>query len=108
MLWLALGGSLFATVLTGAALGAALGLTGFIILKFFAGGSTELAVLGVWNLMNSFTLSSVPMFILLGDILVISGISSRIYGAVVPLFERVPGQLLHSNIVVCTLFGAVG
>ncbi len=107
MLWLALGGSLFGTVLTGAALGAALGLTGFVILQFFAGGSTELAVLGVWNLMNSFTLSSVPMFILLGDILVISGLSSRIYGAVVPFFERVPGQLMHSNIAVCTLFGAV-
>jgi C4-dicarboxylate transporter, DctM subunit len=107
MLWFALGGSLFGAVLTGAALGAALGLTGFVILQFFAGGSTELAVLGVWNLMNSFTLSSVPMFILLGDILVISGLSSRIYGAVVPLFERVPGQLMQSNIAVCTLFGAV-
>lgn len=107
MFWLVLGGALLTTVGTGAALGAALGLVGFIVLQFFGGGATELAVLGVWNLMNSFTLSSVAMFILLGDLLVASGISDRVYGAVAPLFARLPGQLLHSNIAVCTIFGAV-
>jgi tripartite ATP-independent transporter DctM subunit len=107
MLWLVLGGSLGSLVLAGAALGAAMGLTGFIVLTFFAGGVTDIAMLGVWNQTNNFTFSAVPMFILLGDLLVASGLSARIYGAIVPLFERVPGQLLHSNIAVSTLFGAV-
>ena len=107
MLALVLGGSLFGMVLVGATLGAAMGLTGLIILEFFAGGATDLGILAVWNQTNNFTFSAVPMFILLGELLVASGLSSRIYGAVAPLFERIPGRLLHSNIAVSTLFGAV-
>lgn len=107
MIWLFLFGSVFGTLTTGAALGAVLGLTGLIILEFMAGGSTYLAAQAVVNAMNSFTLSAVFMFILMGEVLVVSGLSSRIYGAVVPFFARVPGKLLHTNIVVCTLFAAV-
>ncbi|MEQ8345221.1 MAG: TRAP transporter large permease [Sneathiellaceae bacterium] len=107
MIWLVLFGSLFGTVAAGAALGAALGLTGMIVLQFFARGATELAVQAVWNVLNNFSFSAVPMFILMGEILVASGLSARIYGAVAPLFRNVPGKLLHTNIAVCTLFGAV-
>lgn len=107
MLWLVLGGSLVGLLATGAALGAGMGLTGFIILKFFAGGATDLALIGVWNQTYNFTFSAVPMFILLGDMLVASGISARVYGAVAPLFQRFRGGLLHSNIAVSTIFGAV-
>ena len=106
-MWFALGGSLLGFAAFGAALGATMGLTGFIILKFFANDSAHLGVYAVWDLMNNFTFSAVPMFILLGDVLVASGLSGRIYGAISPLFERVPGQLLHSNIAVSTLFGAI-
>jgi len=102
-----MGGSLTALLAVGAALGAAMGLTGFILLEFFAGGATDMAIIGVWNISNNFTFSAVPMFILLGDLLVASGISGRVYGAVSPLFQRIPGGLLHSNIAVCTVFGAV-
>ena len=107
MLGLVLGGSLFGMTMVGATLGAAMGLTGLILLKFFAGGATDLGILAVWNLMNNFTFSAVPIFILMGDLLVASGLSQRIYAAVAPLFERIPGRLLHSNIAVSTLFGAV-
>lgn len=107
MLYAVLGGSLFGIASLGATLGAAMGLTGFIILYFFADGSTNAGVYAVWDLMNNFTFSAIPMFILLGDLLVAGGLSSRIYNAIAPLFERVPGQLLHSNIAVSTVFGAV-
>ncbi|MEM6462468.1 MAG: TRAP transporter large permease [Pseudomonadota bacterium] len=97
------------TVLAGSglALGAALGLTGFLILQFAAGGVTFVAVDAVWNVLNSFTLSAIPLFIILGEIMLRSGVSERIYSALTPLFRRVPGGLLHTNIAVCTLFGAV-
>ena len=95
------------TAASGAALGAALGLTGFILLHFFANGATSLAINAIWNVFNSFTLSAIPLFILLGEILLHSGISQRAYTAFRPLFSRVPGGLLHTNIAVCTLFGAV-
>lgn len=105
--WVTLIGSLLATAGTGVALGAALGLTGLIILHFFSNGATSLAVDAIWGVFNSFTLSAVPLFILLGEILLRSGISEKAYSAFSPLFRKVPGGLLHTNIAVCTLFGAV-
>ncbi len=107
MIWTMLGGSLLATVLSGAVLGAALGLTGFAILHFYGGGATQRGMEAVWNVLNSFTLTSVPLFILLGDVLVASGLSKGVYQAMAPLFARLPGGLLHTNIAVCTVFGAV-
>ena len=107
MFWTTLIGVLIFTASSGIALGAALGLTGLVILHFFANGSTYLAVDVIWGVFNSFTLSAVPMFILLGEILLRSSVSERAYKAFTPVFARVPGGLLHSNIAVSTLFGAV-
>jgi tripartite ATP-independent transporter DctM subunit len=107
MIWTTLGGALVASVLSGAVLGAALGLTGFVILYFFAGGATRLGVQAVLNILNEFTITAVPLFILLGDVLVASGLSAGVYQAMAPLFRRVRGGLLHTNIAVCTVFGAV-
>ncbi|MXX88231.1 MAG: TRAP transporter large permease [Boseongicola sp. SB0677_bin_26] len=105
--WGLLVGGLAVLAGSGLALGAALGLTGLLILHFLAGGSTYVAVDAVWNVLNSFTLSAIPLFIMLGEIMLRSGVSERIYTALVPLFQRLPGGLLHTNIAVCTLFGAV-
>ena len=105
--WGILVGGLSILAGSGLALGAALGLTGLLILKYAAGGSTFVAVDAVWNVLNSFTLSAIPLFIMLGEIMLRSGVSEKIYTALSPLFQRVPGGLLHTNIAVCTLFGAV-
>jgi C4-dicarboxylate transporter, DctM subunit len=107
MSWLILGSSLAILLGSGALLGAALGLTGFILLHFQANGASALAINSAWNLLTEFTLSAVPLFIILGDILLASGVSTRVYNGLTPLFRRIPGQLLHTNIAVCTLFGAV-
>ena len=107
MLWTTLIGILVVTASSGVALGGALGLTGLVILEFFGNGSTYLALDVIWGVFNSFTLSAVPMFILLGEILLRSGISERAYTAFTPVFAKVPGGLLHSNVAVCTFFGAV-
>jgi len=105
--WALLLGGLTVLAGSGLALGAALGLTGLLILHFIANGSTFVAVDAVWNVLNSFTLSAIPLFIMLGEIMLRSGLSDRIYTALSPLFRSVPGGLLHTNIAVCTLFGAV-
>jgi tripartite ATP-independent transporter DctM subunit len=107
MIWTTLGLGLGATVLSGAVLGAALGLTGFLILHLHAGGATQSAVQAIWNTLNEFTLTAIPLFILLGEVLVASGLAKGVYQAMAPLFGRVPGRLLHTNIAVCTVFGAV-
>ena len=105
--WGLLLGGLTVLAGSGLALGAALGLTGLLILQFAARGATFVAVDAVWNVLNSFTLSAIPLFIILGEIMLRSGVSERVYSALSPLFSRVPGGLLHTNIAVCTLFGAV-
>ncbi|MBB3139222.1 TRAP transporter large permease [Halomonas organivorans] len=107
MSWAILSAGLLVFLGSGAVLGAALGLTGFILLHFQAGGASALAINSAWNLLTEFTLSAVPLFIFLGDILLASGVSTRVYNGLTPLFRRIPGQLLHTNIAVCTLFGAV-
>ncbi|XWN29846.1 MAG: TRAP transporter large permease subunit [Devosia sp.] len=107
MVWFSLFGILAPAVFSGAVLGAALGLTGFLILEIFAGGATQLGVQAVWNTLNSFTLTAIPLFILLGEILVASGLATKVYRAMAPAFDRLRGGLLHTNIAVCALFGAV-
>jgi tripartite ATP-independent transporter DctM subunit len=107
VIWGTLGLTLGATVLSGTVLGAALGLTGFVILHLYAGGATQSAVQAVWNTLNEFTLTAIPLFILLGEVLVASGLARGVYQAMAPLFSRLPGRLLHTNVAVCTVFGAV-
>ena len=68
MLWVVLGSSLLGFAAFGAALGATMGLSGFIILQFFANGATHLGISAAWDLMNNFTFSAIPMFLLLGAV----------------------------------------
>lgn len=107
MFWTTLIGIMVTAASTGVALGAALGLTGLVLLHVYSNGATSLAVDAIWNVFNSFTLSAVPLFILMGEILLRSGVSERAYSAFAPVFRKVPGGLLHTNIAVCTMFGAV-
>ncbi|AJY48940.1 TRAP transporter large permease [Halomonas sp. KO116] len=107
MTWVILSAGLMTLLGSGALLGAALGLVGFILLHFQASGSTALAINSAWNLMTGFSLTAVPLFIFLGDILLSSGVSTKVYNGLTPLFRRIPGRLLHTNIAVCTLFSAV-
>lgn len=105
--WIILFGGLFVTALTAVPIGVGLALTGLAILHLSAGGAADLAVTAVWNVFTEFTLSAVPLFIFMGEIMLVSGISSRLYGALAPLFARIPGKLLHTNLAVSTIFGAV-
>lgn len=98
---------LLLTAWLGIPIGVGLAMIGLAILHFVAGGATQLAVNAVWNLFTDFTLSAVPLFIFMGEILMVSGVSRRIYSGISPFFERIPGRLLHTNIAVCTVFGSV-
>ena len=59
-----------------------------------------------WSASNEFLLVSVPMFILLGEILLRSGFAERMYGALVNWVSWLPGGLMHSNIAACAMFAA--
>jgi len=61
----------------------------------------------VWNTINSFTLTAVPLFVLMGEIILRSGASSRFYQGVSVLLSRMPGKLAQANIMACALFSAI-
>jgi tripartite ATP-independent transporter DctM subunit len=59
-----------------------------------------------WSASNEFLLVSVPMFILLGEILLRSGFAERMYAALINWVSWLPGGLMHSNIAACAVFAA--
>lgn len=86
----------------------ALGICGVLVLYISKGmiGLTALSSV-VWNNANSYILIAVPMFLLMGEIILRSGVSSYFYRGVVVLMGRLPGGLLHANIASCAVFSAV-
>ncbi len=60
----------------------------------------------VWGVQNENLLTAVPMFVLLGELLLRSGIADRMYIALSAWLGRMPGGLLHTNIGACALFAA--
>jgi len=60
----------------------------------------------VWSSSNSGTLIAIPFFVLLGEILVRSGIARRTYSALEAWVSWLPGGLIHANIATATLFSA--
>ena len=60
----------------------------------------------IWSSSNSATLIAIPFFVLLGEILVRSGIAERTYAALDAWVSWLPGGLIHANIATATLFSA--
>jgi len=59
-----------------------------------------------WQNGVEFLLIAIPLFVLMGEILLRSGIAERMYGAMVQWLSWLPGGLMHSNIGSCALFAA--
>jgi TRAP-type mannitol/chloroaromatic compound transport system permease large subunit len=59
-----------------------------------------------WGVQNENLLTSIPLFILLGELLLRSGIADRMYVTLAAWLGRLPGGLLHTNIGCCALFAA--
>jgi len=60
----------------------------------------------IWGVGNENLLTSIPLFVLLGELLLRSGIADRMYSALSAWLARLPGGLLHTNIGCCALFAA--
>ncbi len=60
-----------------------------------------------WEVLNSFTLTALPMFVLMGVLLLRSGVSGDLFGAMVHWIGRLPGGLAHAGIAACTIFSTV-
>ena len=61
----------------------------------------------LWNTGTSFTLVAIPMFILMGEITLQTGLSRRFYRGLATLLARTSGGLAHANIIGCAMFSAI-
>ncbi|MCF6174073.1 MAG: TRAP transporter large permease subunit, partial [Campylobacteraceae bacterium] len=61
----------------------------------------------LYDSLNSWSLAALPMFILMGELLYKSSISTRLLNGLIPWLTKVPGRLLHVNVAACSLFAAV-
>ncbi|WP_028466656.1 TRAP transporter large permease [Nisaea denitrificans] len=60
----------------------------------------------VWQTGTDFLLVAIPMFVLLGEILLRSGIAAKMYAGIVTWLGWLPGGLMHANTGSCALFAA--
>jgi len=61
----------------------------------------------LWSVMNDFLLTTIPLFVLLGELLLRAGITRNMYDSLSDWLSRMPGGLLHTNIGACAMFSAV-
>ena len=61
----------------------------------------------VWSASSSWTLTALPLFIWMGEILFRTRLSEDMFRGLSPWLARLPGGLVHTNIVGCTVFAAV-
>src|SRR5512134_555989 len=61
----------------------------------------------IWGSSSSWTLTALPLFCWMGEILFRTRLSEDMFRGLAPWLERVPGRLLHTNIIGCTIFAAV-
>lgn len=87
--------------------GAALGLLGVALDSMYSFLPLSRAMGEVaWNANNEFLLVCLPFFIMLGEILLRSGIAEKMYAGLVKWMAWLPGGLMHANIASCALFAA--
>jgi tripartite ATP-independent transporter DctM subunit len=108
-------GVLFAFLGLGVWIGIALMLTGFcgiVVLPMLFPAFNEFPVekvLGtsVWQAMASWTLAALPLFIWMGEILFRTRLSEDMFRGLAPWVQRLPGRLMHVNVIGCGIFAAV-
>jgi tripartite ATP-independent transporter DctM subunit len=61
----------------------------------------------MWGTLNNFLLVAIPLFVLMGEILVRGGVTERMYRALSDWTRPLPGGLLHTNIAASTVFASI-
>lgn len=88
--------------------GVTLFIVGFLSMALFTNNPVFTVLANIfWNNTNSSTMMALPLFILMGEILVRSRLSERLFNGLAPWMSFLPGRLLHVNVMASSLFAAV-
>ena len=99
---------LFLLLGTGVWVGLALMGVAYIGMELFTSRPAGDAMITViWTSSSSWTLTALPLFIWMGEILYRTRLSEDMFKGLSPWMARLPGGLLHTNVVGCTIFAAV-
>jgi tripartite ATP-independent transporter DctM subunit len=99
---------LFVTLTGGLWIGLCLAAVGWVALEFFTSRPPGLMFgTTLWGANNSWTLTALPMFIWMGEILFRSRLSEDMFKGLAPWMQRLPGRLLHTNVYGCGIFAAI-
>ncbi|MEM1317765.1 MAG: TRAP transporter large permease subunit, partial [Pseudomonadota bacterium] len=100
----------FLFVLLGSGVWVGLSLIGvaYVGIELIAGRASGGAMINIiWGASSSWTLTALPLFIWMGEILFRTRLSEDMFKGLSPWLGRLPGGLVHTNIVGCTVFAAV-
>ena len=86
----------------------ALLITGIVAMAVFSNAPVGLVLAtSLWGSGHSWALTALPLFILMGEILLRSRLSDDMFAGLAPWLARWPGRLLHVNVLGCAIFAAV-
>ncbi|MBX9596079.1 MAG: TRAP transporter large permease subunit, partial [Roseomonas sp.] len=101
-------GMLFVTLAGGVWVGVGLMSIGIVALEVFRDMRVDRFLAGdIWSSSTAVELITLPLFILMGEILFHTRLSENLFAGLSPWTRRLPGRLLHVNVLGCTLFAAV-
>ena len=99
---------LFLLLGSGVWIGLALAGVAWIGMEFFTSRPVgDAMAVTVWGTASSWTLTALPLFIWMGEILFRTRLSEDMFSGLAPWMEKLPGRLLHTNIIGCAIFAAV-
>jgi TRAP-type mannitol/chloroaromatic compound transport system permease large subunit len=86
---------------------AVMGVLGLALNEFFSAMPLHRAMGEIiWNSSSEYILIAIPMFVMLGEILLRAGIAERVYNAIAQWLSWLPGGLMHANIGASAMFAA--
>ncbi len=109
LLELALGLLILLCLLLGAGLWIAMSLAfvGWVAMIASSQPAGQYLASAFWEATGSWTLAALPMFVWMGEILFRTKLSEELFNGLAPWVRRIPGRLLHVNILACGIFGSV-
>src|SRR5881628_1250430 len=100
--------ALFALLGSGVWIGLTLAGVAWIGMQLFSSRPAgDAMAITVWGAASSWTLTALPLFVWMGEILFRTKLSESMFKGLAPWVERLPGRLLHTNVIGCTIFAAV-